>query len=102
VKGSDDEAARLTREVTARAIRRLDYLEWLIFAGAALLAMIGGALIALLLAGPLGLAFRATWLISSALLFVIPGLIALIVLRRSDAGADGHPPAPPPERPEDG
>jgi hypothetical protein len=54
VKRSDEETARVTQEITARAIRRLDILEWLIFAGAAGLAVVGGGLLALLLAGPLG------------------------------------------------
>lgn len=81
---SDEETARLTREVTARAIRRLDVLEWLIFLGAGILATIGGALIAILLAGPLGLPFRPTWLVASVILFVVPGAIAMTILRRDE------------------
>jgi uncharacterized membrane protein len=84
VKRSDEEAARVTQEITARAIRRLDILEWLIFAGAAGLAVIGGGLLALLLAGPLGFGFRPTWLVASLVLFVIPGAIAVNTLRRDE------------------
>ena len=80
----DEEAARITREVTSRAIPRLDVLEWVIFAAAAVLAVVGGALVALLLAGPLGLPFRTTWLVASVVLFVIPGTIALITMRREE------------------
>jgi uncharacterized membrane protein len=84
VKRSDEETARVTQEITARAIRRLDILEWLIFAGAAGLAVVGGGLLALLLAGPLGFDFRPTWLVSSLVLFVIPGAIAVNTLRRDE------------------
>ncbi len=81
---SDEETARLTREVTSRAIRRLDVLEWFIFLGAGVLATIGGALIAILLAGPLGFAFRPTWVVASVILFVVPGAIAMTILRRDE------------------
>jgi uncharacterized membrane protein len=84
VNRSEEEAARPTREVTARAIRRLDVLEWAIFAGAGILATIGGALIAVLIAAPLGFRFRPTWLVASVVLFVIPGSIALTMLRRDE------------------
>jgi hypothetical protein len=47
--GIDEEAARITREVTERAIRRLDVLEWVILAGAVLFAVIGGWMVAVLL-----------------------------------------------------
>ncbi|MDZ7779399.1 MAG: DUF2269 family protein [Gemmatimonadota bacterium] len=81
---SEEETARVTREITARAIRRLDMLEWAIFGGAAVLATIGGALIAFLLAGPLGVAFRPAWLVASVVLFVVPGAIAVTILRRDE------------------
>lgn len=84
VPRADDEAARITREVTSRAIRRLDILEWVIFAGAAVLAVLGGALIAVLVSDPLGVAFRPTWLVSSVVLFVVPGTLALLALRRDE------------------
>ena len=84
MKGSDDEAARITREIASRAIRRLDVLEWVIFIGAAGLAILGGGLLALLLAGPLGFGFRPTWLVASLVLFVVPGAIAVLTLRREE------------------
>lgn len=84
MRRSDEETARVTQEITARAIRRLDILEWLIFAGAAGLAVLGGWLLALLLSGPLGFAFRPTWLVASLVLFVIPGAIAVTTLRRDE------------------
>lgn len=87
---SDEETARLTREITTRAIRRLDMLEWAIFGGAAVLAAIGGALIALLLAGPLGVGFRPTWLVASIVLFVVPGAIAMTILRRDERRRARH------------
>ncbi|MEX2467131.1 MAG: DUF2269 family protein [Gemmatimonadota bacterium] len=84
MKRSDEETARLTREVTSRAIRRLDVLEWVIFAGAAALAVLGGALLALLVAAPLGFGFRSTWLMASLVLFIVPGAIAVTSLRRDE------------------
>jgi uncharacterized membrane protein len=84
VRDSDEETARVTREITSRAIRRLDVLEWLIFVGAAALAILGGGLLALLLAGSLGFGLRPTWLVASLVLFVVPGAIAVLTLRRED------------------
>ena len=84
MKDSDDEAARITREIASRAIRRLDVLEWVIFMGAAGLAVLGGGLLALLLAEPMGFRFRPTWLVASLVLFIVPGAIALLTLRREE------------------
>lgn len=84
MRGPDDETARITREITSRAIRRLDLLEWLIFVGAAALAILGGGLLALLLAEPLGFGFRPTWLVASLVLFIVPGTIAVLTLRREE------------------
>lgn len=102
MRGSDEEAARITREIAERAIRRLDVLEWFIFGGAAVVAMIGGALIALLLAEPLGFGFRATWLVASITFFVIPGGIAVTVLRRQERARRKQFDLTQPEPPEDG
>ncbi len=59
----EEETARL-RAFTARAARRLDYLEWLILAGAVGAATVGGALVALLVTDVTGVSFRLTgsWL----------------------------------------
>ena len=86
---SDREAAQATREVAQRAIRRLDMLEWVMVLGGAVLAMLGGAVFAWLLAGMAGLTFRTTWIVASLVLFVLPGTIAIIMIRRDErAGAE--------------
>lgn len=81
---SEREAARVTHEITARAIRRLDILEWVILAGAAGLAVLGGAVLAWLLYVPLGVSFRTVWIVASLVLFVVPGVISLARLRRDE------------------
>ena len=81
---ADERAAQVTREVAARAIRRLDILEWVILAGAGVLAAAGGALVAWMLATPLGWPFRTTWVVASLLLFGVPGLVAMRRLRRDE------------------
>ena len=85
--------ARILREVARRAIRRLDILEWVIFAGALTLAIVGGAAVAWLMVGSNDPRFRVTWIVSSLVLFVIPGSIAIIQSRRADrasAVGQGH------------
>ena len=74
---SERETARLAGEVARRAIRRLDVLEWMIFAAALVLAILGGAGVAWLMTGPDGADFRRTWMVASVLLFVIPGGIVI-------------------------
>jgi hypothetical protein len=76
-----------TRRAMERAIRRLNALEYVILAVALVLAMAGGALVALLLSASLELAFRPVWLVSSLLLFLVPGFIAL---RREARNASGR------------
>jgi len=78
------EEARLTREVASRAVRRLDILEWVILSGAAILSLVGGALLAALVSSSSGLAFRPTWVVASLLLFGVPGVIALRRMRRDE------------------
>ncbi len=78
------EEARLTSEVAARAVRRLDVLEWVMMAGAAALSLVGGALVALLLETSMGLSFRPTWVVASLLLFGVPGVIAMKRMRRDE------------------
>jgi len=79
----DEQTARL-REFTARAARRLDYLEWLILAGAVGAATAGGALIALLLSDVADFPFRLTWIVASVLLFVVPGGLALRRVKKEE------------------
>lgn len=87
VTRAEREAARQARAVTRRAIRRLDFLEWLIFGFGAVLAALGGALVAWLLSGMAGWDFRRTWIGASLLLFVVPGTIAMLKIRK-EARAD--------------
>jgi hypothetical protein len=81
---ADTEAARATREVARRAVRRLDMLEWVILFGAAVLSAGAGALVALLGAHSLGLPFRLTWTVASLLLFGVPGWFAVRRAKRED------------------
>lgn len=80
---ADREAARQVQIVAQRAIRRLDVLEWVIFAIGALIATGGGAMVAWLLAGA-GWPFRSTWIGASILLFAISGWIAIINIRKEE------------------
>ena len=81
---NEERAARLTREFASRAARRLDYLEWVILAGAALVAVGGGALVAVLLRDVAAWSFRATWIVSALLLFGVPGILAMKKIRREE------------------
>jgi len=90
---AERETASLVREVARRAIRRLDILEWVIFAGAFVIAILGGAAVAWLIVQSNELNFRTTWIVTSLLLFVIPGAIAITQMRRAkraSALAEGH------------
>jgi len=82
------EAAKVTSEVARRAIRRLDLLEWLILAVTAALAVGGGGLVALLVVGRSGTAFRGTWIATSLLLLIVPGALALARARRDERQRD--------------
>lgn len=82
--GWEKEDARVTSEVARRAIRRLDILEWVILAVAVGFAVGGGALVAWLLAGSTSGAFRRVWMITSVLLFVVPGVIVFARLKRDE------------------
>ena len=83
--GIDQEDVRVTQEVTARAIRRLNVLEWVILGGAGLIAVLGGALVSWLIAAQLKVSFRLTWIGLSMLLLVVPGLI--VILRSGRSGS---------------
>jgi uncharacterized membrane protein len=83
-KADQEELARVTRQIAARAARRLDFLEWVIMAGAGVAAAVGGALLALLLGLTVGLPFRITWIVASLLLFIIPGWLALRKVKKED------------------
>ncbi len=81
---TDQEDVRVIQEVAARAIRRLNVLEWMILGGAGLIAVLGGALASWLIAAQLKVPFRLTWIGLSMLLLAVPGLI--VILR---SGGDG-------------
>jgi hypothetical protein len=79
----EKEAARVTSEVARRAIRRLDFLEWVILAAAVALAVGGGALVAWLITGSSG-SFRSLWMVTSTLLLLVPGVIVFARLKRDE------------------
>ncbi|HKJ02220.1 MAG TPA: hypothetical protein VJ997_07185 [Longimicrobiales bacterium] len=81
-----DEEARRAREVAARAARRLELFEWLLLAGAVTVALAGGALLAALVAAPLGVPFRGLWAVVSVVLLVVPGGLALRGARQEERG----------------
>ena len=55
---------RVTQKVAARAIRRLNLLEWVIMGGAGLIAVFGGALVSWLIAAQLKVSLRHVVIIS--------------------------------------
>ena len=83
-RDADREAAQLAHVVAQRAIRRLDMLEWLIFAGGAVFSTMAGALIAWILSTAEGLPFRSTWISASLLLFIVLGTAAIIKIRKEE------------------
>lgn len=78
------ETARRAGEVARRAIRRLDVLEWVLIGAALFVAILGGAVVAWLLARSGGTAFRVTWMVSALLLFVVPGAVVILQGRRAE------------------
>jgi len=83
--GTDQKDVRVIQEVAARAIRRLNVLEWVILGGAGLIAVLGGALVSWLIAAQLKVSFRLTWIGLSMLLLAVPGLI--VILRSGRSGS---------------
>lgn len=81
---TERQAAEMARIVARRAIRRLDVLEWVIFMGGVVLATVAGGLVAWLMVGIAGWDFRTTWMGASVLLFVVPGLAAIIKIKRDE------------------
>ena len=69
------------REVTSRALWRLNVLEYFILLAAVGLALVGGALVAWMLSTLADLSFRWCWAGSSLLLFIVPG--GIVYLRES-------------------
>lgn len=79
-----DEEVRRTQVVAARAVRRLEVIEWALLAGAVVVALGGGALLAALLAAPLGVSFRTLWIAASVVMLVVPGGLALRRARQEE------------------
>lgn len=80
------ESEQFDREVMDRAIRRLNILEYVILGAAALLALLGGALVAWLASISLEVSFRISWVVASLLLFAVPGGIVYARERLTDSG----------------
>jgi hypothetical protein len=80
----DPDEVEAAREVTARAIRRLNILEYVILLFALVLALLGGALVAWVASSATDIPFRWIWAGASLLLFVLPG--ALVYLRERRKG----------------
>jgi len=81
------------RAALNRAARRLNVLELIVLSAAAIAALAGGWLAALLAVRAFGLPFRMTWLGASLTLFLIPALAAFLMHRRRQATegkAAGH------------
>ena len=78
----DREAARRAHQVTQRAIRRLDILEWIMVAAGVGAAVLGGWAIAWILAGAGNWDFRSTWIVAAVALFVVGGGATIIQIRR--------------------
>jgi len=70
------------RIVAARAIRRLGLMQYAILGGATLLAVVAGALLALLVSSQFTLPFWIVWMIASALFLAVPGAAVWIAGRR--------------------
>ena len=70
------------RAALNRAARRLNVLELIILAAAAIAALAGGWLAALLAGKAFGFPFRITWAGASLALFGIPALVAFLVEKR--------------------
>jgi len=87
----DREAAERAHEVTQRAIRRLDLLEWAVWAAGALMAMAAGAAVAWVMGATVGWSFRPTWIAASMVLFVIPGGAAIIQIRKDERANSTRP-----------
>jgi uncharacterized membrane protein len=81
---AEREAADRAQKVTRRAIRRLDLLEWVIFGVGAVLAALGGALVAVFMSAMRNWDFRSTWIGASLFLFVVSGAIAVLRIKREE------------------
>lgn len=72
----DDEATRLARKVTGRAIMRLGLLELAMLVTAVFLCLLAGGVLALLVSTTFAVSFRLAWAVASVALFVVPATFA--------------------------
>lgn len=84
--------AQASREALTWVLHRLNVLEYLILFLSAILALIGGALVAWVLNSSAGLSFRWSWAIGSLLLFILPG--GFVYLREFRGGETASPGGP--------
>jgi hypothetical protein len=84
----EEREARVTSEVARRAIRRLDFLEWVILGAAVAMAVGGGALVAWVLSGSDHPRFRTLWMVTSAVLLIVPGIVVFL-RQRQDQRREG-------------
>lgn len=70
------------RAALNRAARRINILELIVLGAAAIAALAGGWLVALLAERAFGYSFRRTWAGASIALFVVPAVVAVLVDRR--------------------
>ena len=81
-----------TRAELDQAIRSLGVLEHLFLMVAAITSLLAGALVAWLLMQAFGLPFRITWAVASLLLFIVPGTLSYLRVRRDErTTAAGQP-----------
>ncbi len=79
---------RETRRVMKRAVGRLNVFEYVLMAGAAMVALLGGAAVGWILQITAGMPFRISWFVSSLLLFVVPGTAVLRREARAESTKD--------------
>jgi uncharacterized membrane protein len=72
----------------ARAVGRLNVIEYVLMGGAAVVALLGGALVGWILQNIAGIPFRITWFVASLLLFVVPGTAVLRREARAESTKD--------------
>ena len=78
------------RRVTARAISRLNALEYVILGVTMLLALFAGALVARMVEMMTGEPSRLAWALSSLLFFIVPGWVVLKREREAEKARAGE------------
>ncbi len=73
------------RQVVSRAAWRLNLIEIVVLVLAAILALIAGAITALMFTDLTGIPYRSIWMVSSVLFFGIPGFF--VIFRKTEQGS---------------